>query len=65
MVFLRAWPVAVGLVCFVVGAIGGAAVGLLIGHRTVLLVGAGLHVAAVVFRHLRDKQGGPIKLRFN
>lgn len=52
VVILRARCVAVGLVRFVVGSVGGAAVGLLIGRRTVILVRAGLHVAAVVFRHM-------------
>lgn len=44
--------VAVGPVISV-GPVGGAAVVLLTGRRTVVFVGAGLYVAAVVFRHLR------------
>lgn len=54
-VLVRIWSsrqVAVGPVVFV-GPVGGAAVVLLIGRRAVVFVGAGLYVAAVVFRHLR------------
>lgn len=53
-VLFRIWPsrqVAIGPVSFV-GPVGSAAVMLLIGRRTVFFVGAGLYVAAVIFRHL-------------
>lgn len=54
-VFVGIWgscQVAVGPVVFV-GPVGGAAVVLLIRWGAVVLIGAGLYVAAVVFRHLQ------------
>ena len=48
---------AVGAVVLV-GPVGGAAVVLLTGRGAVVLVRAGLDVAAVVFRHLPDRAGG-------
>lgn len=48
--------VAVGAV-ILVGPVGGAAVVLGIGRGAVVLVRAGLNVAAVVFRHLRKIKG--------
>lgn len=37
-----------------IGPVGGAAVVLLIGWRTIFFVGARLYVTAVVFRHLHS-----------
>lgn len=51
--------VAVGPVIFV-GPVSAAAVVLLIGRRAVFFVGAGLYVAAVVFRHLRRGEISPV-----
>lgn len=59
-VFVRIWgpcQVAVGAV-ILVGPVGGAAVVLGIGRGAVVLVRAGLNVAAVVFRHLQKIKGG-------
>lgn len=50
------YQVAVGAMTFVC-PIGGAGVVLLIWRWAVILIGAGLYVAAVVFRHLRKRKG--------
>lgn len=65
-VFVRIWgprQVAVGAV-ILVGAVGGAAVVLGIGRGAVVLVRAGLNVAAVVFRHLQKIKGPLWRLHF-
>lgn len=46
--------VSIGATVIFVGAVGGAVVMLLIGRGDVVLIGAGLDVAAVVFRHLQE-----------
>lgn len=55
--------VAVGAV-ILVGPVGGAAVVLGIGRGAVVLVRAGLNVAAVVFRHLREIKRAAWRLHF-
>lgn len=56
--------VAVGAV-ILVGPIGGAAVVLGIGRGAVVLVRAGLDVAAVVFRHLQKIKGRRLEIPFS
>lgn len=67
LVFVRvrgSCQVAVGPVVFV-GPVGAAAAVVLLGGRgALLLVRAGLDVAAVVFRHLRNNREGGAEIQF-